>query len=120
MIAKERAKRIRFKLRQNANGRIRLCVFKSLQHFSVQAIDDAKGVTIASAGTNSKSFQEAAKDAKLAKSTCSQKAEWVGKAIAKKLDELGVRAVYLDRGACAYHGVIKAFAEAARSEKLEF
>lgn len=113
MNAQERAKRVRFKLRAIAGDRMRISVFKSLQHIHVQVIDDVKGVTIASASTNSKEYT-------LGKASRTQKAEWVGKEIAKKLAQKKVKAVYLDRGPYAYHGAIKALADAARSAGLNF
>ncbi len=113
MNANKRAQRTRFKLRSNAGERMRLSVFKSLQHIHVQAIDDAKGITVASASTNSKDYT-------LGKATRVQKAEWVGKEIAKKLVEKKIEVVYLDRGPYAYHGAIKAFADAARNGGLSF
>ena len=111
--ADRRAQRVRFKLRATAGERLRLSVFKSLQHIHVQVIDDVKGITVASASTNSK-------DCKLDKATKTQKAEWVGKEIAKKLIDKKIKLVYLDRGARAYHGAIKALADAARSSGLSF
>lgn len=113
MDSKERAKRNRYKLKKHANGRIRLSVFRSIRHFSVQAIDDEKGVTIAHASSNFKDFP-------LKTSSVVEKVEWVGQEIAKKLSELSVKTVYLDRGAYSYHGKIKAFAEAARNAGLDF
>ena len=113
MDANKRAQRIRFKLRSNAGGRLRISVFKSLKHVHVQVIDDVNGVTVASASTNSKDFT-------LPKATKTQKAEWAGKEIAKKLMEKKLNAVYLDRGPYAYHGALKALAQAARSCGLNF
>ena len=108
----KRAKRVRYKLRSSSD-RTRLSVFKSINHISVQAIDDIKGETIASATTNCKAFD-------LTKASRTQKAEWVGKQIAAKLQEKKVKAVCLDRGSYAYHGVIKALADAARAGGLDF
>jgi len=113
MNANKRANRIRFGLKSKAGGRIRLSVFRSLQHISVQAIDDAKGNTIAQASTNFKDFP-----LKTAKSM--EKAQWVGQEIAKKLLAAKITDVYLDRGSYAYHGKIKALADAAREQGLNF
>lgn len=114
MNAKERAKRVRFKLKSSANNsRIRLSVFRSLLHISVQAIDDSKGCTIAQASTNFKDFP--LKDAR-----AMEKAQWVGKEIANKLLGMKIKDVYLDRGAYSYHGKIKALADAAREAGLDF
>lgn len=108
-----RAARVRYKLRQNSEDRLRLSVFRSLQHMHVQAIDDVKGITVASATTNSK-------DCKLGKASKTEKAKWVGAEIAKKLNEKKVKLVYLDRGSYAYHGAVKALADAAREAGLSF
>jgi len=114
----KRADRVRFKLRSSAkksagSGRMRLSIFKSLRHIHVQAIDDTKRITVASATTNCKAFD-------VKKATRAQQAEWAGKAIAKRLLEKKIKAVYLDRGPYAYHGTIKVFADAARSTGLDF
>lgn len=113
MNAKKRAQRVRFKLRSCANNRLRLSVFKSLKHFSVQAIDDVNGVTKACVSTNSKACE-------LKGASRKEKADWVGKEIARKLLAENISQVYLDRGARAYHGIIKAFAESARMSGLNF
>lgn len=113
MNAKLRAQRVRFKLRQNSNGRVRLSIFKSLRHLHVQAIDDTKHATLASATTNSKDFS--LKNAKR-----NEKAKWVGETIAKKLLKINVKQIYLDRGSYAYAGVIKVLADAARAGGLDF
>lgn len=113
MNANERAQRIRYKLRKNGAGRVRLSVFKSLKHISIQAIDDTQGITLASATTNSKEFTNP-------KANKKERAAWVGESIAKKLLAKKIKDVYLDRGANAYHGAIKLLAEAARSSGLNF
>jgi large subunit ribosomal protein L18 len=113
MNSRERAQRIRYKLKINSDGeRVRLSVFRSLQHISVQAIDDKKGCTIAHASTNLKDFA--------AKGTATDKAKAVGKEIGEKLLKMQVKDVYFDRGKFAYHGNIKALADAAREAGLNF
>jgi large subunit ribosomal protein L18 len=110
-----RRRRVRKKL-SGSSDRPRLSVFRSLKHISVQIVDDERGTTIAAATSTSREFQAAAAKAKgkIAKS-----AE-LGKVIAKKAIELGIRKVRFDRGGYAYHGRIRALAEAARKEGLEF
>ena len=107
--------RIRERIRRKVNGtaeRPRLAVFKSLKHIYVQLIDDAAGKTIASASSAEK--DSAAKGA----NTAAAKA--VGIAIAKKAKDKGVTRVVFDRGGYLYHGSIKALADAARENGLEF
>jgi len=116
--AKERVKargRIRERIRRKVLGtaeRPRLAVFKSLKHIYVQLIDDADGKTLASASSRDK--ESSAKGA----NTAAAKA--VGAAIAKKAKDKGVTRVVFDRGGYLYHGNIKALADAARENGLEF
>lgn len=110
-----RADRIRYKLRcVSDKSRIRLSVFRSLRHTSVQAVNDLEGKTIASVSTSSKLFP------KDLNSKSVEGAAWVGKEIAEALKKASVSAVYLDRGPYIYHGRIKAVAEAARQNGLDF
>ncbi|MFK7737902.1 MAG: 50S ribosomal protein L18 [Pirellulaceae bacterium] len=109
---KRRSFRVRNKLRGDAQ-RPRLCVQRTLKHFSCQLIDDENGLTLASAST---------KDAALSASNggnCDS-AGAVGKAIAEKAKSAGVTTVRLDRGTCRFHGRVAAFAAAARDAGLEF
>lgn len=107
-----RHKRIRVRLEGTAE-RPRLAVFRSLKHISVQVIDDAKGVTIASA-----SSQEKAVDGKSGGNKGG--AEEVGKLIATRTKEAGVAKVVFDRGGFRYAGRVAALAESARKAGLEF
>jgi len=104
-------KRIRSKVKGTAE-RPRLAVFRSLKHFYVQAIDDTQGQTIASAST--RETEAGAKGANVAA------AKAVGALIAKKAKDKGVTRVVFDRGGYQYHGNIKALADAARENGLEF
>jgi large subunit ribosomal protein L18 len=107
--------RIRERIRRKVNGtaeRPRLAVFKSLKHIYVQLIDDAAGKTIASASS-------AEKDSS-AKGANTAAAKAVGAAIAKKAKDKGVTRIVFDRGGYTYHGNIKALADAARENGLEF
>lgn len=106
-----RAYRTRGRLeRPVATGRLRLSVFRSAKYIYAQLIDDDKGVTVAEA--NSKSL--AAAGSKL------EKARAVGKALAERALEKGVKRVVFDRGAYRYHGRVQALAEGAREGGLEF
>jgi len=105
------------RLRKTLSGtpdRPRLCVFRSLEHIYVQVIDDSRGTTLAQASTLDAELKSAADHEKMAQ------AELVGKTIAKRAQEAGVKEVVFDRGGYKYHGRVKALAEAARSAGLSF
>jgi large subunit ribosomal protein L18 len=102
--------RIRAKL-AGTGERPRLNVYRSLNHIYAQVIDDQKGVTIVSASTLATKSKTGGNVAA---------AKEIGKAIAEKAQEKGVKKVVFDRGGFLYHGRIKALAEAAREAVLEF
>ena len=116
--AKERRtsrNRIRVRIRRKVSGtaeRPRLSVKKSLKHIYAQVIDDAAGKTIVAA-----SSREADAGAKGANAAA---AKAVGALIAKKAKDKGVKRVVFDRGGYQYHGNVKALADAARENGLEF
>jgi len=80
-------------------------------HVSAQVIDDTTHKTLAAVSTVGK---------KNIPGTMSEKAAWVGEEIAKKAKTAKVKAVAFDRGGKAYHGRVKALADAARKAGLEF
>jgi large subunit ribosomal protein L18 len=107
---------IRSRIRRVIKGtaeRPRLAVHRSNKQIYVQLIDDVKGVTLASASS-------AAKDANIAKGKKVDMAKEVGKAIAAKAVESGIKSVVFDRGGYLYHGRVKALAEGAREGGLTF
>ena len=106
--------RMRQKL-QGSAGRPRLNVYRSLNHIYAQVIDDATGKTVASASTT----QGRGKGSKKTGGNVASAKE-VGKTIAQRAKEKGVKKVVFDRGGYLYHGRIKALAEAAREAGLEF
>ena len=108
----KRTQRTRTKLKK-VSSRNRLSVFRSNNHIYAQAIDDTKGITLASASTLEK---ELVKDQKGRK----QLAATVGKVIAKRLIEKGIKDVAFDKGGYKYHGLIKILADSAREEGLNF
>lgn len=108
-----RKARVRFNLRKNAAGRIRLSVFRSGKHMYAQLIDDSKGVTLASASTLDK-------DMKVKKTSTSEAAKAVGELIAKRGKALKVGEVVFDRGGYIFHGRVKALADGARAGGLNF
>jgi len=102
--------RIRQKVYGTA-GRPRLNVYRSLNHIYAQVIDDNQGATLASASTVTTKLKtggnlEAAKE--------------IGRLVAERAQEKGIKKVVFDRGGYLYHGRIKALAEAAREAGLEF
>lgn len=109
-----RAKRVRYRIRQVSAGRPRLSVYRSGKHIYAQLIDDSASRTIASASTG-----EAAKAGEK-KSYNVAAAAVVGKLIASRAIEKGVKKVVFDRAGYLYHGRVKALADAAREGGLEF
>ena len=108
-----RAQRVRRRLQKNANGRPRLSVFRSGKNISAQVIDDANGVTLASASTLEKDLRKAG-------GSNVEAAASIGKLIGERASKAGVKDVIFDRGAYLFHGRVKALAEAAREAGLKF
>ncbi|HMA35026.1 MAG TPA: 50S ribosomal protein L18 [Chloroflexia bacterium] len=94
-------------------ARPRLNVFRSLNHIYAQVIDDSTGHTMAAAGTLDK-------DLRGQDGTKTADAKAVGKLVAERALQAGVKQVVFDRGGYQYHGRVKALAEAAREAGLDF
>ena len=92
--------------------RPRLSVYKSLNHFYAQVIDDLAGRTLAAVSTASKTPEGKTGNAAAAASA--------GMRLAEKAKAAGVKKVVFDRGGFRYHGRVKAFADAVRKAGLEF
>lgn len=107
----KRKRRIRKKISGTAD-RPRLCVFRSPKHVFVQVIDDDKGITLASAG----SIGKATDKRRAGVDVCKE----VGKKLAEKCKEQNINTVVFDKGGYAYHGRVKALADAAREAGLIF
>ena len=90
----------------------RLCVFRSNTNIYAQIIDDENGITLVSASSLDKELN--------LKNNNIEAASKVGESIAKKAVKAGVKKVVFDRGGYLYHGKVKALAEAARENGLEF
>jgi large subunit ribosomal protein L18 len=105
-------RRIRRRVRGTAE-RPRLAVFRSLKHIYAQLIDDVEGRTLAAASSAEKS-PATGSGGNVAG------AREIGKAIAERAKEKGIRKVVFDRGGYLYHGRVKALADAAREAGLEF
>ena len=110
-LFERRTRRVRYHIAQTSGGRPRLTVYRSGKHIYAQLIDDSQSRTIAAASSgeagDKKSYNVAAAAA-------------VGKLIASRAIEKGVKKVVFDRGGYLYHGRVKALAEAAREGGLEF
>ena len=91
--------------------RPRLVVTRSAGHVFVQVVDDAKGITLASASTMEKDFR--ALDA-----TKSDKSKQIGELVAKRAIAAGVTEVVFDRGGNKYAGRVAAVADGAREAGL--
>jgi len=100
---------------QGTSERPRLAVFRSNKHIYAQVIDDAAGKTLVSASTLSKDIK-----GKIQKTGTLDAAKTVGSLVAEKAKAAKVQKVVFDRGGYAYHGQVKALAEAARAAGLEF
>ena len=111
-MIEKRTKRTRYKLKKVSN-RKRLTVFRSNKHLYAQIIDDTIGKTLASASTKEKNMDIDDKDRK-------SLAEIIGKNIAKRSIEKGIKEVAFDKGKYKYHGLIKILADSARTEGLIF
>ncbi|MBY0221375.1 50S ribosomal protein L18 [Mammaliicoccus sciuri] len=111
-VRKKRHARVRTKISGTAE-RPRLNVYRSNKHIYAQLIDDMNGVTIVSASTMDKEV-EAGSTGNAAS------AAKVGELIAKKAVEKDVKSVVFDRGGYLFHGRVKALADAARENGLEF
>ncbi len=109
-VRKKRHARVRVKV-QGTSEVPRLNVFRSNTNIYAQLIDDVKGVTLAQASS--------LKLAEVSKSSISAATE-VGKLIAEAAKEKNITKVVFDRGGYVYHGRVKALAEAARENGLEF
>lgn len=111
-----RRQKLRWRIRKNVVGSAqspRLSVFRSNKDIYAQLIDDATGLTLASANSRQKDIATQA-------GTKSEKAAIVGKVIAQKAKDLGIEACIFDRGGYLYHGRVKSLADGAREGGLKF
>ena len=122
MIKKESRSAIRIKkhlrVRNRFSGtaeRPRLAVFRSNNHMYAQIIDDTVGNTLVSASTVQKDVKD-----QLEKKNDVAAAAYLGKVIAQKALDAGIKEVVFDRGGFIYQGKIQALADAAREAGLEF
>lgn len=118
MISKPDKNKLRVKRHKRVRGKIsgtaarpRLNVFRSNANIYAQLIDDVAGVTLASAS---------ALDKEISGGNKTEQAQAVGKLVAERATEKGIKEVVFDRGGYLYHGRVAALAEAARENGLEF
>jgi large subunit ribosomal protein L18 len=105
-----RHRRVRTKVTGTA-ARPRLAVYRSNRGIAAQLIDDVAGRTLAAASSQDKS---------LAKTGRADAPSAVGKLVAERAKAAGIVTVVFDRGGYLYHGRVKALADAARENGLEF
>ena len=119
MVSRKDSKKARLvrhaRVRAKISGtpeRPRLCVYRSLANISAQIIDDVNGVTLVAASSLEKGFENYGgnKDA----------AKLVGKTLAERAVEKGIKEVVFDRGGYVYTGRVKELAEGAREGGLQF
>jgi large subunit ribosomal protein L18 len=113
---KDKRQKVRFKIRKRIVGSAeqpRLAIFRSNKEIYAQLIDDSSSTTLAAASSR----ENASTDDKLTKV---DQAKSVGKMIAERAKKAGVDAVVFDRGGFLYHGRVKALADSAREEGLNF
>ena len=111
----KRKVRIRQRIKGTAD-KPRLSVFRSAKHITAQVIDDTVGQTVAAASSLEKEVrgQETPFENKSAQAT------FIGKLIAERAQEKGVKEVVFDRNGFLYHGRVKALSEGAREAGLKF
>jgi len=117
----DRRRRIQLRQRKRIAGtkeRPRLSVFRSVAHIYAQIIDDASGETLVSASSVDAGLRTSLD--KGVRGGNVRGAEAIGKAIAERSIEKGIKRVVFDRSGFLYHGRIRAVADAARKAGLEF
>ena len=122
MVSKESRTEVRVKKHRRLRNRFagtaqrpRLAVFRSNNHMYAQIIDDTVGNTLVSASTLQKEVK-----AEVENNNNVDAAAYLGKVIAERALEKGIKEVVFDRGGFIYQGKIKALADAAREAGLEF
>ncbi|MBI4682325.1 MAG: 50S ribosomal protein L18 [Nitrospirae bacterium] len=117
-IKEEARKKRHFRVRKRVSGtpeKPRLNVYRSVKHIYVQLIDDYAGTTLVAASSADKELK-----GKISSGGNIEAAKTVGKLVARRAADKGVKKIVFDRGGYLYHGRIKALADAAREGGLEF
>jgi large subunit ribosomal protein L18 len=119
LVSKDTARRrVHVRIRTRLSGRAqvpRLSVFRSINHIYAQIVDDGRGQTLVSASTRDKEVRSTLKTGGNVAA-----AKVVGQALAQRAGAAGISRVVFDRGGYAYHGRVKALADAAREAGLKF
>lgn len=118
-LKKIRRQRRKNHIRKNISGtneRLRMTIYRSLNHIYVQLIDDDLGKTLLSASTLDKEVVAEIKP----EMKKTDKSKLVGRLIAKRAKEKNITNVVFDRNGYLYHGRVKALADAARKDGLQF
>lgn len=115
-LKKKRFTRRRFRIKQKIkrNENLRLCLSRSNKNFYAQIIDDQKGHTLVALSTLSQDFSDLKNRGNI------EAAKQLGKKVAEKAVSQGIKTVVFDRNGYLYHGKVKAFADSARENGLEF
>lgn len=116
--SQEARQRRHIRVRKNIDGtavRPRLNVFRSDKHIYAQVIDDAAGHTLVSASSVDVEVRGAMKG-----KNKTEQAKVVGRVVAERAIDAGLKQVVFDRGGYKYHGRVKALADAAREAGLDF
>jgi len=111
----ERRQRIKYRIRKRLSGsaeRPRMTVYRSNKQIYVQLVDDVSGETLVSASSKEKEIASQ-------KVNKIDQAKLVGKRIAEKAKEKGIKIVVFDRNGYLYHGRVKNLADAARESGLK-
>lgn len=116
LLKKKRFVRRRLKVKKKIrrNESLRLCLSRSNKNFYAQIIDDQKGHTLVALSTLSQDFSGLKNRGNI------EAAKELGKKLAEKAVEQGIKSVVFDRNGYLYHGKVKAFADSARENGLEF
>ena len=115
LTKQERRSRIKYRIRKKLSGtseRPRMTVYRSNKQIYVQLVDDVKGVTILSASSKEKEIADQ-------KGNKKDQAKLVGKRVAEKATDKGIKEVVFDRNGYLYHGRVKDLADAARENGLK-
>ena len=119
MVSRKDSNKARLQRHKRVRGKIsgtaacpRLCVYRSLKNIYAQIIDDETGVTLVSASTVGKDFNEYGGNVDAAKA--------IGLKIAEKAQAKNIKDVVFDRGGYLYHGRVRSLAEGAREGGLNF
>lgn len=111
-VRQKRHQRVRNVL-SGTSERPRLNVYRSNKHIYAQVIDDSQQITLASASSQDPEF-------KGDNGSNVEAAQEVGTLVAKRAKDKGIESIVFDRGGYLYHGRVKALAEAARENGIQF